>query len=851
MKYIKELCAIVTLAASLAYAAPYTTVRFESQNPGEDKNLEASQLGTTAIRAYSYSEGTINTLTTNDTGIFGYGTNWDLSASMVLVEGAANTNGNYFDITLASSNLPANGTYYWQMLQTNSQNSSLYVLGKGTLDVMRSPITGGATVLSLQQIVNWDGVVTFGAPWVSTNDTSYLNGLTNGALVEGSTNGLVISGRTFTLTIKTNEVTSVAGRQGDVVIVSADLADLEATISANASVAANTAKATYPVADSNKVAGIEALADVTDTDNVRAAGALMDDEVDADLKTFVLPADTTISAYGKTLVDDADAATARTTLGVIIGTTVQGWSAILDGMTSIFTVAMSNKLAGIEASADVTDADNVIAAGAFMKDGSIPATGNWDLDGYSIIGIGTNSLTFSNGDKISIVGTNLWFIRSGSKSNQLDGASDIEMSAANENISANASLITTHHTENVADIGRNANNILANGFRIAVNGSLTAFDYEDGWLDEFEDQSGVATALGSNFTYDAASDYYSYAAQVSVTFPTGILAHYKMNDDAANVYVTDETAGHPGGLNGGDDTADLSVAGKLNEALHMDGANDWVDLTNNFSGVKSMVFWAYNDTELGAAETARGLIGCGHGQYPFLLFGNFSGGLADEFLSIGVSDGTHWWNQTDIGGNIAVGWHHYAIVWDGVSTYRLYIDNVDKGLAREDSAPSEAATWNAARYGVANTFEWDGPLDQGIIYNNSLSAADVALLWNGGDGTESITGTEGAGGNMELISTNAFVSISGNPVEARVMVLHENITGVAVLNTDLKAFASSDQGTNWNQITLTDIGELSAGISMYAGTNALTGSSSNMAVRVTTHNTNQAGRVHGWSELWK
>lgn len=68
--------------------------------------------------------------------------------------------------------------------------------------------------------------------------------------------------------------------------------------------------------DGTKLDGIEAGADVTDTTNVTAAGALMDSEVDADIKTLVLPANTTISTFGATLVDDADAATARTTLGV-------------------------------------------------------------------------------------------------------------------------------------------------------------------------------------------------------------------------------------------------------------------------------------------------------------------------------------------------------------------------------------------------------------------------------------------------------------------------------------------------------------------------------------------------------
>ena len=69
--------------------------------------------------------------------------------------------------------------------------------------------------------------------------------------------------------------------------------------------------------DGSKLDGIEAGADVTDTTNVTAAGALMDSEVDADIKTLSLPANTTISTFGASLVDDADAATARATLGTI------------------------------------------------------------------------------------------------------------------------------------------------------------------------------------------------------------------------------------------------------------------------------------------------------------------------------------------------------------------------------------------------------------------------------------------------------------------------------------------------------------------------------------------------------
>lgn len=65
-----------------------------------------------------------------------------------------------------------------------------------------------------------------------------------------------------------------------------------------------------------KLNGIEANADVTDTANVTAAGALMDSEVSSlsGVKTLTVPDNTTISTFGSSLVDDASATTARVTL---------------------------------------------------------------------------------------------------------------------------------------------------------------------------------------------------------------------------------------------------------------------------------------------------------------------------------------------------------------------------------------------------------------------------------------------------------------------------------------------------------------------------------------------------------
>lgn len=180
--------------------------------------------------------------------------------------------------------------------------------------------------------------------------------------------------------------------------------------------------------DKTKLDGIETSADVTDTDNVRSAWALMDDEVTnlAQVKAFdssdyatashththedITDYDTelagktnttaftptadyhvatkkyvddnagagTVDTFGTPVANDfarfTDANTiegrsyseVRSDLGLVIGTNVQAHSAVLDATTASFTTADETKLDGIEASADVTDTANVTSAGALM-----------------------------------------------------------------------------------------------------------------------------------------------------------------------------------------------------------------------------------------------------------------------------------------------------------------------------------------------------------------------------------------------------------------------------------------------------------------------------------------------------
>ena len=101
--------------------------------------------------------------------------------------------------------------------------------------------------------------------------------------------------------------------------------------------------------------------------------------------------------------------------------------------------------------------------------------------------------------------------------------------------------------------------------------------------------------------------------------------------------------------------------------------------------------------------------------------------------------------------------------------------------------------------------------------NNSSTATAGTVNTGGGGGGAGSGGTGGAGGSgkvmirfatpvpaanndMDLVS-NAF-TVSSVPTQADIVLMYDDSTGTAVLNTDLKVWASRDNGSTWTQGTL-------------------------------------------------
>ena len=232
----------------------------------------------------------------------------------------------------------------------------------------------------------------------------------------------------------------------------------------------------------------DSLVTIDDSGNIATPGTVDGLDVgalDTDLETFSLPASTTISAFGATLVDDADAATARTTLGVdpagTDNSTDVTLAGALDYLTIVGQVITRN---AIDLATDIT--------------GDLPVA---NLNG----GTGASASTFWRGD-----GT--WATPS--------AGGQVDSVVGGTNISVDA----TDPVNPIVNLDAAITGVSVNGVTLTAAGAATNFLDETGnysvpvnlleYSDYSETEGSITTTAAAfvnaetlNFTTPAAGDY--------------------------------------------------------------------------------------------------------------------------------------------------------------------------------------------------------------------------------------------------------------------------------------------------------------------------------------------------------
>lgn len=164
-------------------------------------------------------------------------------------------NGAYVDTVAPSNAVEGDLWYDTSNNLLKAHNGSGFVsAGYQTLSALEDT---NITSIASGEILKWDGTA-----WVN-------NTLSEAGIAATSHNHAASDITSGTLADDRISSTSVTQHEGDLTVTASQVSDFDTEVSNNSAVAANTAK----------LSGIEAGADVTDTTNVTAAGALMDSEL--------------------------------------------------------------------------------------------------------------------------------------------------------------------------------------------------------------------------------------------------------------------------------------------------------------------------------------------------------------------------------------------------------------------------------------------------------------------------------------------------------------------------------------------------------------------------------------------
>ena len=269
----------------------------------------------------------------------------------------------------------------------------------------------------------------------------------------------------------------------------------------------------------------------------------------------------------------------------------------------------------------------------------------------------------------------------------------------------------------------------------AVDSLQLTVQYDDGFVAHLNGTEVVRRNAPDGVTWNSAATgtHDALLPPGTTTLGRGLVAHWAF--DESNGTTADNAASVSTGLDGalaGD--AAFTLDGKFGNAVTLDGSGDYVDVAQEMflDGAEAYTVAAWFNADSGGP--ARQMI------FESSQTWAVSVELSQNNLRIKYSveiDGTSVIQETDVD-PIEGQWYHVALAYQEDGYTKIFVNGQELGGFQGTPAGSLKATdgFHVGTYRNANDRWFKGRIDDVGVWNRPLSAAEVAELWNGGDGRE-------------------------------------------------------------------------------------------------------------------
>ena len=210
---------------------------------------------------------------------------------------------------------------------------------------------------------------------------------------------------------------------------------------------------------------------------------------------------------------------------------------------------------------------------------------------------------------------------------------------------------------------------------------------------------------------------------------SGCVGHWKLNDNDWSTVVADSSGnGNHGAAQR--KTVHLHTNGRINGAFEQNGTTDYVATAVSPTSTGSISCWFMLDV----VQTGKMLMGTQDVVRCYLaidLARKVGGGIGTESYSI-IKGGPVLSRKV---------WYHGVITWDG-SDVALYLNGSEiYSGTQSGSVPADPWFIGAHNQFGGPTRHFDGGMDNVMVFDKVLTAAEISALYNSGSGTELVPAT--------------------------------------------------------------------------------------------------------------